>query len=193
MADEQVTVDAPSFEEALNNVLDMESRLLPDQRERLSKVLFPETHSKTVSIDGTVYELRPLTIKAARKLCAVVEPFSKQAEKAATSPESADTLNLNVGGVETLMSACKVLTDFYGWPDLAAKIAAEEITVSDLQSLVVNQQALQGDNDFLLGPLRMLIKMMQVQEILQASIATRAKSSSGTPLSSIDGTVPLTS
>jgi hypothetical protein len=188
-----VEAQAASFEEALNDVLRLEGALTDDQRDNLSKVLFPDTHTEKITVGGKERTLRPLTVKFARRVHTAVLPFTKKAEEASQS-EAAFTLDDDT--VSILYDAAKILSEYYGWDDIPKLIEEEDILLGDLQSLVVQQQALQGENDFLLVPLRLLIKLMRVREILsQLALTSRAsgRSTSDSQPSLTDGTVPSTS
>lgn len=175
-AQPEVVVQGLNFEDALNQVLTLEGSLTEEQRASLSKVLFPDTHTTKIKLGEKDRELRPLTIKYARQLHAAALPFVRAATAAA---ESDVAFSLDDDIVNTLKNATQILASYYGWDDVQKMLEEEDFTTSELQNLVVRQQLLQGDNDFLLGPLRILIKVMQVREILQARVTnSHLKSSS---------------
>ena len=168
---------ASSFEDALDQVLAVEASLTAEQRSQLSKVLFPDTHTSTVDFAGAQRILRPLTIKFTRRLDSALLPFHEKVRKAA---ESEIPFQVDQDIVDALYIAVGILAEFYGWTDVPKKITEEDVLLEELQILVVQQQHLQGDNDFLLGPLRVLIKFMQTREILQKRIVPLTRNSSDT-------------
>lgn len=170
-------IAASSFEDALDQVLAVEASLTEEQRSQLSKVLFPDTHTDEVDFAGAQRTLRPLTIKFSRRLDSALLPFHEKVRKAA---EAEIPFQVDQDIVDALYIAVGILSEFYGWSDVLKKIAEEDVLLEELQILVVQQQHLQGDNDFLLGPLRVLIKFMQTLEILQRRIVPLTRNSSDT-------------
>lgn len=185
--DEVLSVEAASFEEALNQALAIEDSLTDDQRRNLSKVLFPETHVAEVEFAGETRKLRPLTVKYSRRMHEMILPFSEKAREAAISEKPYD---IDPDTLKALYDMAEILAEFYGWADVPAKVKEEDVLLSELQSLAINQQELQGENDFLLAPLRIVIKLMRTREILSTRVLASSKSLSSTPVSSTDGTVP---
>jgi len=188
----ETTVQAMSFEDALDQVIQLETCLTPEQAANLSKVLFPDTHLLELQFAGAMRKLTPLTVKFARRLHAAIMPFVNKAQEAA---QSDGVLSLDDDIVNCLKLAAEILAEKYAWTDVKKKLDEEDVLISELQLLVVHQQKLQGDNDFLLGPLRVLIKLMQTRELLLARTnnTIRSKSTSDMLLSSTDGTAASTS
>jgi hypothetical protein len=179
MANEDVVnVEAGSFEEALNQALEIENALDPDQRKNLSKVLFPDTHVAELLFAGEQRKLRPLTVKFSRRMHEALIPFSEKAKEAAISETPYD---VDPDMLKALYDMANILAEYYGWEDVPGKVATEDVLLSELQSLAVNQQELQGENDFLLSPLRIVIKLMQTREILSLRVLATSKNLSSTP------------
>lgn len=138
------------------------------ERARLSKVLFPDTHTTDVELLGVTRKVRPLPVKWARQLHAIVHPFQDavgaevQAQVAGAEPSKTVT---EVEILKTLFDSAEVLASYYKWEDVAAALREEEITLAEVQALVVRQMQVQADNDFLLTGLRMLIVIMQQAEM----------------------------
>jgi hypothetical protein len=174
---DDVQIEAQSFEQALDQVLEVENSLTDDQRAALSKVLFPDTHTDKVTVGGTERQLRPLTVKFSRRVHAALLPFTKKAEAAAASEEA---FSLDTDTVESLYETAKILSEYYEWEDVPKLIEEEDVLLSELQTLAIQQQNLQGENDFLLAPLRLLIKLMRVREMLSQKVLVPTKSSSDT-------------
>jgi hypothetical protein len=168
-------IEADSFEDALDQVLSLESHLTSEQRSQLSKVLFPDTHTDKVKLLGKERTLRPLTIKFSRRIHEALLPFNDKARKAS---EDETVFRLDGDIVEALYSAARILSEYYGWEDVPKAVAEEDVMIDELQLLVNVQQRLQGDNDFLLAPLRVLIKLMQTREILEQRMLVHGRSSS---------------
>lgn len=158
--------------------------LLKDEKDALSKVLFPDTHIGKIVLLGKSRDLRPLTIKYARKLHAAVLPFAKQVQDL----ERDSVFDADVPLNEAMKSACDVIADFYEWSDVKKAVEAEDFTQAELQQLIVEQQALNGDNDFLLGPLRVIILILRGREIASMKL----RNSSITQVSATDGSSALT-
>lgn len=137
--------------------------LADDDAAKLSKVLFPTTHSKSVEFCDKTLELHVVPIKVAKKLFSLLQDFVKKHESALKTPE---VVSLDQDVTNGMFRVAKELATHYKWDsDIVAKINDEDVSVSDLQSLCYVQQNLNGANDFLLSPLRVLVRLMQVHEI----------------------------
>lgn len=160
MSEEQ---DAPkSANEALF------STLSEDEQEKLSKVLFPDTHTNVVNILGKPRELRPLPVKQAQRLKALVSPVTKQIEKAMQASEKDSTVDYDADEPiqEVLSRTVNFLADYYGWEDVREALKGDGLPMSEYQGLVVSQVQINGANDFLLAPLRTVVRLMQLTEML---------------------------
>lgn len=135
-----------------------QSGLDEDEEAMLSKVLFPETHTEAVVVLGRKRKVHPLPVKPARKISATLRPVS-EALQANESKDFTDEL------IDGLLESARVLADFYKWEDVLQAIDDEAVTTTDLQALLIAQNAIQGNNDFLLTPLRLAIVTMQLVEI----------------------------
>jgi len=177
-------IEAPSLEEAVQVLLETEIGSLSDaQKNLLSQALFPETHTADVVVLGTKRELRPLTIKWSRKLHVLMQPFNQKATQAA---ESESVFSVDGDLLEALGKVATLLAEHYGWEDVKTAVDEEDIHIEDLQALAVRQEKLQGDNDFLLAPLRVAIKIMQAREVMtikthHPELERKTPSSSSTP------------
>jgi hypothetical protein len=141
-----------------------------NEKANLSKVLFPDTHTSEVTILGKKRELRPTTVKYSRKLhtatSALMEKLD-EIEKAQQEGVSDGTREneLEAFIMSLLFKAAAVLADFYKWDDVREAVEDENIARIDLEALVYTQVSLNGANDFLLRPLRVLVRMLQAGEI----------------------------
>lgn len=137
--------------------------LTPEQEAQLSKVLFPDTHTGTVEFCGADRTLRPLTVKWAKKMAAILQPISQALNEASLSTGVKDAeLEL----ADALVSVGKLLAEFYGWEEeVVAKLEEEEVDLAELQALVVEQGALTRASDFLLIPLRVVVGTMRLAEV----------------------------
>lgn len=134
--------------------------LSDDQQKALSKALFPQTHTGKVTVLGKERTLRPLTIKYARQLNAHLQAFQDKVSEGADEEKVVD-LDL----LDTVLSACTVIAQFYGWEDVLKAVEEEDCELTEMQGLVVAQTNLQDSNDFLLMGLRLLVVVMQQAEI----------------------------
>lgn len=144
------------------------STLSEDEQESLSKVLFPDTHTSTVEILKINRELRPLPVKPAQRLKALVAPIAKQIEKAMQATEKDASVDYDADGpiLEILDRTANFLADFYGWEDVRAALKGDGLSMSEYQALVVAQVHVNGANDFSLAPLRTVVRLMQLTEML---------------------------
>ena len=159
-----------STEEQIGSLAaDQMEPLTEKQREELDKVLFPETHKDKVRVLGIVRSLNPIPIKVARALNAAIKPVAHKVEG---SFQTAEKVEIDEEILEALKEGSRILTKYYGWEKVTEAIDNEEVTTSELQDLVFTQTRLNDTNDFLLGPCRVLERVLQLTEIL------RVKSSS---------------
>lgn len=129
-----------------------------EEEEMLSKVLFPKTHTENVTLLGQRRKVHPLPIKVARQVHAAMKPVSAKFNDD-SDEDFTDEL------IDSLMDTARVLADFYKWEDVIKALDEESLTNSEIQSLIVAQNEIQGTNDFLLTPLRLAIAMMQLVEV----------------------------
>jgi hypothetical protein len=166
---------------------DIMSSLSEEDKEKLSKVLFPDTDTTSITLLGKSRELRPLPIKYAKIIHAKLRPLAiKLGSNAATPSEGAVDIDQDV--LEGLKHIALTLADFYGWSDLAKAVDEENISIDELEALALTQANVSKANDFLLGPLRVIVRVLQVGEILQLQFASTLTTYT-TPRSSIHGTV----
>ena len=153
-----------------------ETGLTDAERAKLSKVLFPETHTNKITVLGKDRELRPLSIKYSRKLNSLLDPLTKRVEKA--QKEEQDIV-IDEDILKALMSTAECLCEFYGesWNDIYKAVKEEEIPQVDLEAIAYTQQDLNGVNDFLLQPLRAIIHMLKFREIATAKMESMLSSS----------------
>lgn len=159
-----------TVEQSLRDLIDKSIAALgTDRRELLSKVLFPDTHKRYVEIEGVKYELNPMPLKLSKKVNAELKEYADLVMKNATSTVG-EAYDAGAAVADQLSNVGKVLCDHYAtkdekWSKLKEAIENEDLVIDDIQDLVVTQQAVQGTNDFLLVPLRLLIGMMQLEEV----------------------------
>ena len=157
---------------------------LDEQKQQmLSKVLFPETLTDTVTVLGKERTLHPLPIKWTKKLHARLSPVTDKITKAQGDP----TVNIDYTEdlCNGLMQAVLVLCEFYkDWDDIVEAIKEEEVLVQELQELVVTQRSVQGTSDFTFQSCSVMVGLMQLSEIgvtlLMSALSSPAMSSSTT-------------
>jgi hypothetical protein len=133
-----------------------------EERERLSKALFPDTHTETIEVLGIERELRPLPIKWARKLHSITSPVAVKIQNSINSKKQQE---FDVQLLDASMKAATMLAQFYGWEDVEEALKEEEILMDDVQILLVEQATLQRANDFLLNPLRVVLGGRRLAEV----------------------------
>lgn len=142
--------------------------LSEEQQANLSKALFPDTHTEFVEVMGVTRTLRPLPVKFARRLHALLKPVAAKIEAhTGDAQKSGPAPDLDTPLLDGCMKAAKVLCTFYGddWADLKEALDKELIQFTDVQALLVQQAALQNANDFLLSPLRIAVGTMRFVEM----------------------------
>jgi hypothetical protein len=143
-----------------------------DVEKNLSKVLFNETTDKVKLLDKE-RTLRPIPIKYAKQISAKLIPFSLEVQEAFNKQEAKD---LNAGMMAALTDAANIIASFYKWDDVLKAISDEEITTAEMQSLCISQVNLNGNNDFLLRPLSLVIEMMRMIEAMSLKFKSMSTS-----------------
>lgn len=131
----------------------------------LSKALFPEIDTREVTICGIKRSIRPVPIKYSKRLKELITPIAEKLTAALNNPTDATPVHVDDEILAGLTYASTVLAEFYGWADVAKAIADEDITTAELQALCAAQLSLQESNDFLLGPLRIVMLIQQQHEV----------------------------
>lgn len=169
-------VDTSGFEAQIQQVLgDNLYDLTDEQKSQLSRVLFPETDVAPVVFMGVERKLRPLTVKYTRRIHQSMMLFAK---RVSDGVDTSKVVSVDDELRQSLIEFAKVLCEFYGWGDeVLKKLEEEDVVVDDLQALAVVQSGVNGNNDFLLGPLRMAIQVMQVREVIMLRLKTPISSS----------------
>ncbi len=162
-----------------------------DERESLSKALFPETHTERITLLGKERLLRPLPIKFSRKVYTLTKPLIDKFGGATISEGEVGQQDETI--YKNLCEVVKTVAEFYGesWNDVVLAINDEMVSLVELEQVALEQVHLNSVNDFLLRPLRVLIRFLQVTEIMQ----TKAESLQNTttlPRRLSDGSAVLT-
>lgn len=132
----------------------------PDEvKEAVSKVLFPETLTDTITLLGKERKVSPLPVKISKKISAALKPFSIQLNKSEGKWDADETLT------EALLTVTKDLAEFYDWQDVLEAANTEDLLLDDIQALCVIQRGVCSTSDFLLLPLSGAIGMMQIAEV----------------------------
>lgn len=136
--------------------------LSKDEQASLSKVLFPDTHTETVEVLGVKRKLRPLPLKNTRVLNEILLPIAKKINSGNLQKQVTDVTE---DVLSVLTETAQSLAQYYKWEDVLAALKEEELSLTELQAIAVMQQRLNGANDFLLAPLRVVVRQMQIQEV----------------------------
>lgn len=140
-------------------------QLKEDEEVKLSKVLFPETHTMPVVVLGIERNVTPLTLKRSKMLFSLLAPIAKKFGEA--MQDTKNVHDMDGPAIEGLIKAVTIIAEANKWNDVLEALKEEEVSLSELQTVAVRQQAVNGENDFLLGPLRTIIRVMQMHEIMQ--------------------------
>lgn len=148
------------------------SKLSEDQK--LSLVLFPETHTNEVTIAGIKITLRPLPIKYTKMIFSALDPHTTGFKSLFVKPDkppaaTVDKPDLNNEAIVALQKAGCLLADYYELPELKTKIQDEDVSLSDLENVLNEQQFINGTNDFLLSPLRLILTFLRLLEVTQVN------------------------
>lgn len=137
-----------------------------DDYSKLSKALFPDSHTDTVELLGLKRTLRPLPVKYAKQLFELFFPFTKALDESTKGTPQESTMSLDGPILTAMFKQAEILAKYYKWDDVLKAAQEEELTLTELQSLSSVQSELNRSNDFLLGPLRIAIRLMQIAEIM---------------------------
>lgn len=139
--------------------------LTPEERDSLSLVLFPDTHTDKVTLLEKERKLKPVPIKYAKQIHILMQPITREINIKSKS-EDKTLHDIDSILLDSLKSICLILAEFYKWPDVQVAVEDGMIQTSELQILAMTQAKLNGESDFLLGGLRAVILMMQHHEII---------------------------
>lgn len=140
-------------------------------KERLDKVLFPDTHVQKVTFLGGERDLRPLPVKYAKLVHAQMMPFATKAIESDKAESDDRAFEADEILSDALTGVAKTLCGFYGWGDeVEQKIQSGNVTTTELQALVSVQTNVNGANDFLLAPLRLAVKIMRVRALMDVVV-----------------------
>lgn len=145
------------------------TKLTDEEKAKLSKVLFPDTDLDTIEILGKVRTIKPLPVKYAKLVHEASIDLGRLIAEAYKKP-GVEILDDRI--LPVLSSVVKILAGFYSWSDIEVAVEKEELSLSELQGIVALQAAKNGANDFLLGPLRVVLKTMQLFEVIQLKFQT---------------------
>ena len=171
-------------EQAVNEVFGPKFlELAKDESEALSKVLFPDTHTEEITVLGITRKLRPLPLKISKQLHQLLRPISDKISAGLKDPSLVD---MTEDLVLSLKEVAVLLSSFYSWTDVQKELPDDGLSLSELQSIAVCQQKINGANDFLLGPLRIVVRVMQLQEVVtlkfHSTFSSRVSPESGSAL-----------
>lgn len=138
--------------------------LTPEQKEQLNKVLFPDTHTDKVKVLGEVRTLTPLPVKITRKLNTVAKPLAKKIEDSSKVRENVD---IDEDLLEVLSESVLLLADYYKWDDVKKEVKEEGLRITELEEVLFTQLHLNENNDFLLSPLRSILSVLRITEIVR--------------------------
>lgn len=171
-----------SIDQLVQQLIELETSNLTDEQLRLrSLALFPQTHTDKVTVMGVERYIRPLPLKYARQMSVELHDVEAQIEAAFKAKEA---VQVDAKMADALKRGVGVMCSFYKetFNDIQADMETEEeMTAFDYQLLCNTQQRVQGTNDFLLVGLRLVIKMMQLQETLSVRQQMGCQISSNTP------------
>lgn len=143
------------------------------------KVLYPGTHTTQYTILGKKILLRPLPIGWAKRVCAQLVSLQDTLAKAAKTDDETESAKVlegsDIKAIDALMQASLILFKFYH-VDISLQQLEDDAAVEDLIGFCKRQLALNGENDFLLQPLRTIIVIAsasgQAMKQLQNSLST---------------------
>lgn len=141
-------------------------------RDMENYVLFPETHTKKISLAGTEYTLRPLPLGASKKLASLAQPYLKTLERMmmdtskATDEDAQAFPRLATEAALFLVQFHKINTDAtLPWME-------ENLSLNEIINLVGYQCTLNDENDFFLQPLRtVMLAMRGAAEKMQKNLS----------------------
>lgn len=143
--------------------------LSKDEHASLSKVLFPDTHTVDVEVLGVKRKLRPLPLKLSKQLFEILRPVSAKIQGNANTLENVD---MSAKIIDVLKEVASLLAPYYAWDDVPAAIKDDGLSLAELQAISVLQTKINGANDFLLAPLRIIVRVMQIHEVAMLKFNT---------------------
>lgn len=146
----------------------LKDTLSAEERDQLSRVLFPETDTTEVEVLGKTRELRPLPVRTAQRLKKTLAPVVTELQRGLASVERDPNTEYDAEEaiLRALEKSAEVLADFYGWDDVKAALAKDGLAIAEYQALASVQVQVNGTNDFLLSGLRTVVRWMQIAELM---------------------------
>jgi hypothetical protein len=134
---------------------------MPDEKKQeadrsAEQIFMPEP--RTVKFLGHSIRLRPLPVAVAKELRRLPERLQKIMNETANNPSPEKLSETDFAAADVYVDAVYRLLQFYKI-DLAKDELSEKATLTELKSLTDEQASVQGDEDFLFGPLRNTTKV----------------------------------
>lgn len=146
----------------------VQGALSEEDKEKLSKALFPTTDPEHIKVLGVERTLYALPYKVAKQVRASVKPAWEGINKR-IQEEQEGNAGVDSGTdeqlAEALFRAASVIAKHYDWDDVVKALATEDVSIPEVQTIITGQLEVQGRSDFMLNPLQMLCEMQRVSEI----------------------------
>lgn len=156
-----------------------ESKDLTDEQisDLSDEVMHPELGGREVKFLNQTFTMVPLPISFSKRISKLIRPVMQKvasvAKLAEKDPEAAVEDNpLDDQAVGAMVQAVGIMLQFYRLDHLVPLQKVEdEVTVTSLYDFLMAQMELNGKNDFLLQPLRMLLSIVRASSMAETQIA----------------------
>jgi len=125
--------------------------------ETIDKVLIPELHTKKAVLAGNEVELHPLPVANAKKISKDITEV-RELITSTINVENPENIppDFDLKIMDALISAVRNIADFYKL-GLSLEEISSKCSTSELLNFIEVQLEVNGENDFLLLPLRVII------------------------------------
>lgn len=133
-------------------------------------VLFPDAHTEPYEFAGQTFKLRALPIKRSREVAAVLKPFQKAMSDISVASQSqgkkqeVELPDFDSTAVNALLQTASIITEFYAARNddnkrLSPESLEDLASLDEIMSFIRAQLEVNGKSDFLLAPLKLIMKL----------------------------------
>lgn len=143
-----------------------------DIDQTVDKVMVPELQARHGELAGKRVKVRALPVYYSKQIYHYLQPVQSEVAKWANKYSHTDQKvplpedGMDVKLAESMLKACVVLADFYGL-NLSEEELNKKVGLDELTAFIKVQLEVSGDSDFLLRPLQIIIKGLELLREMQ--------------------------
>ena len=120
------------------------------------KIFLPEF--KRIKLLGNEIDMKPIPIALAKELRLLSEKLETSLSNLGERPKVSEVTNLDVEAIDLYSSVAQKLLKFYGH-DVSIETIEKGANTSDIKSFIQQQINIQGEEDFLVQPLKRIMRI----------------------------------